>query len=152
MAFAPFPHHYRSTAVAQPEGPNDVRSPGLSTLVMDAPAEFGGPGTLWSPEALMAAAVADCFVLTFKSVARASSLPWQTLTCEAVGTLERVDRATQFTAFDIRARLEVPPGTDAARAHRLLEKADQVCLVTNSLRCEVRFEGVVSDAPVVAAS
>ncbi len=152
MAISPFPHHYRSTAVARPDGPDEVRSPGLSSLAMDAPAEFGGPGTHWSPEALMAAAVADCFVLTFKSVAQASSLPWQTLTCEAVGTLDRVERATQFTAFDIQARLEVPPGADADRAHRLLEKAEQVCLVTNSLRSEVRFEGHVVEAPAAATS
>lgn len=152
MAFTPFPHHYRSTAVARPEGPDEVQSPGLAPLAMNTPAEFGGPGTHWSPEALMAAAVADCFVLTFKSVADASSLPWQALTCEAVGTLDRVERATQFTAFDIRAHLEVAPGTDVNRAHRLLEKAEQVCLVTNSLRSEIRFEGTVVIRPREASS
>lgn len=145
MSFTPFPHHYTATASARPEGPDEVQSPGLEPLAMDAPAEFGGPGTHWTPEALMSAAVADCFVLTFKSVARASKLPWDALTCEAVGTLDRVDRATQFTAFDIRARLAVPPGTDVDRAHTLLEKAEQVCLVTNSLRSEIRFEGTVEE-------
>lgn len=152
MSFAPFPHQYASTAVAQPEGPDEVRGPGLSAIAMDAPAEFGGPGTHWSPEALLAATVAECFALTFKSVARASKLEWHGLTCEAVGTLDRVDRATQFTAFDVRARLEVPAGTDRDRAHRLLEKAEQVCLVTNSLRSDVRFEGEVVEAPAVAPS
>jgi hypothetical protein len=39
-----------------------------------APAEFGGPGDQWSPESLLAGAIASCFALTFRFVARAQKV------------------------------------------------------------------------------
>jgi len=54
----------------------------------------------------------------------------------------------------LRVRLEVVDGTDEAQARRLLEKAEQACLVTNSLKfaphlqAEVRF--VPAAEPVAA--
>ena len=50
------------------------------------------------------------------------------------GTLDRIDRVTQFTGFDIRAHLEVAAGTDPSLARRLLEKAEGACLVSRSLK------------------
>lgn len=144
MAFDPFPHRYTATAAGRPEGADDVRSPGLDSLAMAAPAEFDGPGDCWSPETLIAATVAECLVLTFKSVARASKLPWTSLTCEAVGTLDRVDRVTSFTRFDLTARLVLPEGEDPDKARRVLEKAEQICLITNSLRSEVHLDVTVA--------
>lgn len=135
-----FPHHYRVGASAQPESNVQIKSADLPELVSAAPAEFDGPGDQWSPEELLVAAVADCFILTFKAVAAASRLPWTDLQCEAEGTLDRVDRVTQFTAFTVRARLTLPAGEDAEKATRLLEKAESACLVTNSLRAETHLE------------
>jgi uncharacterized OsmC-like protein len=110
---------------------------------MAPPEAFGGPGDRWSPETLLAAAVADCFVLTYRSVAAASKLPWTSLACDVEGTLDRVERTTLFTVFDIHATLDVPAEVDPAHAERLLEKAEHLCLVTNSLRAETRFKASV---------
>ena len=110
------------------------------------PAEFGGPGDLWSPETLLVAAIADCFILTFRAVARAGKLEWQSLDCETEGTLERVDGVTSFTRYVTRARLRLAPGADAARAHELLERAERGCLVANSLRGEQKLEIEILDA------
>jgi organic hydroperoxide reductase OsmC/OhrA len=99
-----------------------------------APLEFDGPGDRWSPETLVVAAVADCFVLTFRSIAKLSNLSWTTLTCTASGTLDRVDRATQFTGFSVSVSLEIPDGTKEDDATRLLRRAEQVCLIANSLK------------------
>jgi organic hydroperoxide reductase OsmC/OhrA len=71
------------------------------------------------------ASIADCFVLTFQAIATFSKLQWLSLSCDVSGTVDRVDRVTQFTAFEVRARLVVPPGTDAEQARRLLTKAEQ---------------------------
>jgi organic hydroperoxide reductase OsmC/OhrA len=100
------------------------------------PVEFGGPGDQWSPETLLVAAVADCFVLTFRAIARASKLPWKEVQCRAEGILDRVERSTRFTRLVLHAELLVVPGTDVEKAHRLLEKAEQTCLITNSLLAE----------------
>jgi len=129
-----FPHHYAASARADAEGDVTLESPRLPALVSAAPAEFGGPGDRWSPETMLVAAVADCFILTFRAIARGSKLAWTSLSCEVEGTLDRVERVTQFTGFRVRASLRVPAGTDEARAKRLLERAEQGCLITNSLK------------------
>ena len=41
---------------------------------------------------------------------------------------------TSFTAFTVKARLEVPQGSDVERARKLLAKAEEVCLISNSLK------------------
>jgi len=128
-----YPHHYVVSAEASAEGEINVSSPGLDSLPSLAPAEFGGPGNLWSPETFLVAAVADCFILTFRAVANGSRLVWNSLACEVEGTLDRVDGITRFTRFQLNVTLHVPSGTDLHKAERLLEKSDHVCLVTNSL-------------------
>jgi len=137
------PHHYVVSADAKSVGNIVLSSSGVENLLSAAPAEFGGPGDQWSPEALLVASVADCFILSFRAVAKASKLDWDALTCSAEGVLERVERTTQFTRFNVAVTLDVPPGTDESKAHRLLEKAEQVCLITNSLKAERHLETAV---------
>lgn len=142
----PYPHVYTVNAAAQATGEVALRSAGLGDLPSMPPPEFDGPGGYWSPETLLAAAVADCFVLSFRSVARASKLDWTNLDAGVEAVLERVDGVTRFTRFTTRARLTVPAGTDAARARSLLEKAEKVCLITNSLGGESHLEAEVVGA------
>ena len=129
-----YPHHYVVAASADADSNVVLRSPGLESLKSAGPAEFGGPGDLWSPETMLVASVADCFILSFKAIARASKFEWLSLTCDAVGDLDKVGRKSQFTGFKLRVTLEVPEGTREDKAQRLLEKADKSCLVTNSLK------------------
>jgi peroxiredoxin-like protein len=115
----------------------------LPALGSAPPPEFGGPGDRWSPETLLVAAVADCFALNFRAIAQLSKLRWVSLTCEVEGTVDRVERVTQFTAFVVRARLQVPEGTNQEQAQRLLAKAEQSCLITNSLKAGAHLESSV---------
>ena len=137
------PHHYVVTARGKVAGNVVLSSDGVADLDSAPPAEFGGPGDQWSPESLLVAAVADCFILSFRAIARASRLEWDSLSCEVEGTLERVERVTQFTAFAVSVTLQVPAGTDEEKARRLLEKAEHVCLITNSLKAESHLETAV---------
>jgi organic hydroperoxide reductase OsmC/OhrA len=129
-----FPHHYAAAANATPTGDVALDADNLPSIRSAPPTAFGGPGDRWSPETLLVAAVADCFVLTFRAIAGASRFPWISLACEVSGTVDREDRVTRFTHFDVRARLRVPSGTNEEQALRLLTKAEETCLVTNSLR------------------
>lgn len=140
------PHRYTVAALSRTEGDVSLESARLPALSSAAPAEFGGPGDRWSPETLLVAAVADCFTLGFRAIAKASKLEWVSLRCEVEGTLERVERATQFTGFQVRATLRVPPGTDEARARGLLEKAEKTCFITNSLKGASHLEASIEVA------
>jgi peroxiredoxin-like protein len=126
--------------MAASEGAVEVSSEGLVSLSTLSPKQFGGPGDQWSPETMLVAAVADCYVLTFRAIARASHLEWHTLTCAAEGVLDRVDNVTRFTRFNLEARLNVPAGTDEQKARRLLQKAEAVCLISSSLNAEKHLE------------
>jgi peroxiredoxin-like protein len=141
-----FPHRYRVEMSAAPEGSLKLDSAGLDTLRSAAPKEFDGPGDQWSPETLLVAAVVDCFGLTFRAVARASSFEWIALRCEGTGELDRVERTTRFTRIALRASLEVPAPANPEKATRLLEKAERSCLITNSLVCPVELEVHVNTA------
>jgi organic hydroperoxide reductase OsmC/OhrA len=134
-----FPHHYSVSAAAVTHGDIELRAAHVPNLHTDSPAEFDGPGDRWSPETLLVGAVGDCFAITFRGVARASKLPWTSLRCDVTGTLERIDRSTQFTAFELHAHLDVPAGTSVEHAQRVLEKAERSCLITNSLKGAVRL-------------
>jgi organic hydroperoxide reductase OsmC/OhrA len=90
------------------------------------------------------ASVADCFILTFRAVARASKLEWLSLECNATGTLERVERTTCFTGFTVKAELTLPTGGDQAKAERLLEKAESACLITNSMTASSHLDATVT--------
>jgi organic hydroperoxide reductase OsmC/OhrA len=140
----PYPHLYAVQASATPEGEVPVSSPGLPDLATAPPAEFDGPGDRWSPETLLCAAVADCFLLSFRGVARAAKLSWTSLTCEVRGTLDRVDGKTRFTQIVVEASLQVPEGTDHDKATKTMERAEHVCLISNSLVAERRLVAAVT--------
>jgi peroxiredoxin-like protein len=127
------PHHYRAAAKGEPEGHVHISADAVETIVTAPPAEFGGPGDQWSPESLLVATVANCFVLSFRAIARASKLEWTSLECDAEGKLERIDHKMKFTEFVVHATLHVPPDTDKKKALRIMEKAEDTCLVTNSM-------------------
>ena len=139
----PFPHRYQVSAAADVEGDVTLESERLPALRSAAPAEFGGPGDRWSPETLLVASVADCFMLTFRAIAQFSKLPWTSLTCDVTGTVDRIDRVTQFTGFIVRARLRVPAGANEEQARRLLVRAEETCLVTASLKPKPTLEAEV---------
>jgi organic hydroperoxide reductase OsmC/OhrA len=115
------------------------------------PAEFGGPGYRWSPETLLIGAVADCFVLTFRTIAKGSRLRWTEIICEATGKLDRVDRVTRFTEIELHVTLSLPAGEDTERARALLARTEKVCLISNSLQLEVTLHADVRTETAIPA-
>lgn len=141
-----FPHVYRTSAAADASSNVTVESPGLEAITTTPPPEFGGPEGHWSPETLLSAAVADCFILTFRAIARASKLDWTALRCDVDAILDRADGTMKFTRMDIRAHLTVPADVDHDKADKLLHKAESSCLVTNSLTAELKLETTIQTA------
>lgn len=132
----PYPHRYVASAGAKAIGSVLIYAPTLPHIETASPPEFDGPGGTWSPETLLCAAVADCFILTFRGIARAAHFNWIALDCRVEGVLERVADTTQFTGFATAARLTLPPGADHSKARLLLGRAEHACLIANSLRGE----------------
>lgn len=140
----PFPHRYLVNALAKHDSNVTVRSPELEDIHSTPPPEFKGPPGNWSPETLFVAAVADCYILSFRAVANAARLEWSEIDCEAVGVLDRTDEGLWFTRIELQVSLRIPAGVEPERAERLLEKAERSCLVSKSLRSEVSLQTEVT--------
>jgi organic hydroperoxide reductase OsmC/OhrA len=148
----PLPHEYSVSASANDVGTVSLTCHDLPTLQSAPPVEFGGPGDQWSPEEFFLASVADCFVLTFRATARASNLPWKSIETTVDGVLSRVDHVTRFTEITLHAALTLDAlGKDDDKALRLLEKAEQTCLVTNSLAVPVKLDTKLVSAQAAMA-
>jgi len=92
---------------------------------------------------LLVAAVANCFILSFRAIARKAKLDWLTLECTAEGTLDKVDKFTQFTNFTVTAKLTIAQEGDENKAGVLLEKAEKYCLITNSMKAQSHLSAEV---------
>ena len=145
----PLPHLYSVWAIASTSADVMIESDRLPPLRSTLPSEFGGPGDQWSPETLLAAAVADCYALTFRGLAAKSRFEWTSLVCHVVGKLDRVENVLRFVEFQIQALLQVPEGANEDRARRLLEKAEETCLITRSLTATTTLNIVVETATPV---
>lgn len=141
-----FPHHYTVSAQGQAEGAVMIASAALPDWATNAPPEFDGPGGYWSPETMLVGAVANCFILTWRAVAKASNLPYSDIQCEVLGILDRVERVNKFTEMHLNVTLTVPASVDADKATRLLEKSEHACLITNSLNAKVVLKSEVIQA------
>lgn len=139
----PLPHRYAVTATPAPGGGVVLTANGISPLPTDAPAEFDGPGDVWSPETLLVGAAADCFAITFRGVARASRLAWQEMACEALGVLDRQDGVMRFTRLDLDVRLTLAEGASEELAQRVLDKVRRQCLITNSLNADIHVHTTI---------
>ena len=147
----PLPHRYTVITAGAADGEFITHADGLPPLDVASPPEFGGSGDFWSPEGLLTAAVANCFTLTFRSIAAASHTAWTLIECDVIGTLERVESGLQFTHFEIGARVKVPPDAEIARVLRALEKAHRSCLIANSLKATIELHTAVYSGDAVSA-
>ena len=136
----PYPHSYTVAAEGSASGAISVASTGLPAIATAPPPEFDGPGGVWSPGTLLIAAIADCFILTFRGVSRAARFEWVGLQARVDGTLERVSGVAQFVRYLTTVTLTIPSDADHAKARELLERAEKLCLVANSLRGERTLE------------
>ena len=141
-----YPHHYVALAGGTAVGPVEVRGSATPALETWAPPEFDGPPGQWSPESLLVAAVADCFILTFRAFARLAKLEWERLDVEVTGTLERTEGVTRFTRFVVTPRLVIANAGEQDSAIALLERSERGCLVSNSLKAEFVVDPQVSAA------
>lgn len=134
------PHIYHVNAESTSTSQLTSSSKGIPDITVAAPAEFGGPGDQWSPETLLLSAAANCFVLSFRAVARASKLSWVSIQCEAIGKLDKVERVTSFTEITTKVKLVIDDISEKDKAERLLHKAESVCLISNSLKSKLMLE------------
>jgi peroxiredoxin-like protein len=129
------------------ERKGDLRAPILPSLPVDAPPEFKGHEGAWTPEHLFVGAVNTCFMTTFLAIAENSKLDFVSFKAAARGKLEKSEgRGLMITEIVLRPQLTIADSRDAERAGRILEKAEKTCLISNSVKTEIRLEPEINIA------
>lgn len=122
-----------------------LESEGKPAFRVASPPEFKGEAGVWSPEDLFVASVNICTMTTFLSMAERAKLSLSSYTSTAQGTLELVEGSFRFTRIVIRPQVRVAADL-VGQAEKLMHDAHAKCLISNSMKCEVRVEATVEAA------
>lgn len=105
------------------------------------PPEFpGGVEGIWSPEHLFTAAVSGCFMTSFTAIAENSKFEFEALEVESEGVMSKVDGKFVMSKVILKPVLSIRDESQLKKAHRLLEKAEQICLISRSIKSEIELE------------
>lgn len=111
-----------------------------NAIHFSAPPALGGMDARWTPEDLLLCAVASCYTTTFRAVAEYSKFEYTDLEVEVEGDIRRAEVGYEFSEILIRASLTISQEEERARALKLLNKAQGICLVSRALSVEQRFQ------------
>lgn len=111
------------------------------TIEVATPPEFpGGVEGIWSPEHLFVASVSSCFMTTFGAIAEYSKLNYEGLKVPATGTMSNESGKFVMTEIILRPELVIMDEDQKEKALRILQKAEEACLITRSIKTEVKLE------------
>ena len=91
-----------------------------------------------SPEELIAAAHASCFAMALSLMLGENRTPPGRLVITAACTLDEVDGAPRITTVELTVRARVP-GLEQASFEQTVERAADLCPVSNALRGNVEI-------------
>lgn len=119
-------------------------SPEVPTLKVATPPQFPkGVPDIWSPEHLLVGAVSSCLMTTFLSVAENSNLQFTSFDCIAEGKLEKVEGKFMISEITLKPKVTIKQEKDKERAHRIVEKAENACLISNSVKSKINLETLI---------
>lgn len=114
---------------------NDVKG----AIQVATPPAFGGEGYNWSPEHLFLGAVAGCFLSTCLVFVKKADFEMSHFECNATGNIELVEGKYKFTSIDVFTKLYVAGEELTGKAKMALSKAEQYCLVSNSIDAQITY-------------
>jgi len=116
---------------------------GKPSLPLSAAPPFRGDPALHNPEDLLVAALSSCHFLSYAALCARSGIVVVAYEDDASGTMDRVDGKTRFTEVVLHPRVTLAPGSDAAKARALHERAHALCFIASSVNFPVRNEPTI---------
>ena len=111
---------------------------GIPEITAVTPPEFGnGIPNHWSPEHLFVASSVSCFFTTLLKISDDSNLKIKDLKISATGLLEETDAGSIISKIDLYPVLTLESEKFEKKTKRILEKAEENCLVSKSIRSSV---------------
>lgn len=112
------------------------------------PVEPAGAEGRWTPEELLLASIAGCFTTTFWSIAQSAQFIFTDLIVKASGTVLITEYGYTLNEIVIRPVLTVASSKEANRARGLLNRAENLCLVSRAIHARLSFQPQVQIAEV----
>lgn len=137
------PHSSYAVTIRWTGGKSGVASAagGAPEVAVATPPQFGGPGGAWSPEHLYVAAAAACWMTTFAAIAELSKLEVARVAIDGEAFVEKGDdRRYSIPRIVLRPQVAIRRAEDREKALRLVQKAEEVCLVARSIKTAVELE------------
>ncbi|KKM02022.1 hypothetical protein LCGC14_1788600 [marine sediment metagenome] len=148
-------HFYNVTTNWENSRKGIVCSPELNEqngicIEVATPPEFPkGMAGIWSPEHLFVAAVSGCLMTTFLAIAENSKLDFASFSCKAKGKLERVDGSLIMSEVFLDPTVVIHNEVQKDKAMRIVKKAENACLITNSITSKITMEITIEVHPVL---
>jgi peroxiredoxin-like protein len=112
-----------------------------SKIEVATPPEFPkGVPRIWSPEHLFVASVNSCLMTTFLAIAEYSKLEFNNFECNATGILDKVEGKFMMSEITLHVTLEISDPSKKERAQRIIEKSEKACLISNSIKTNIKLE------------
>ncbi len=93
-----------------------------------------------TPEDLFVASATVCYMNGFINFTKKMHIDFKAFTCDAIGTLEKVDRSFEITKIEMRTRVEIESEDLRSKIDRALELAAKYCFVGNSMKCPISHD------------
>ena len=138
----PFPHRYELDCVWTGGDRCDLSS-GARSLKGGAPAQFDGTDeSLWSPEHLILAALAQCLMATYHALNKRNPIETRSYSSKAESVLDKTREGLVFTSFKVSVTVKVPADR-ADDARKLIELSKKYCITSNALKTAPTVDAVV---------
>ncbi len=95
---------------------------------------------LHSPEDLFVASATMCYMNGFVEFTRKMRIDFKSFECDAVGTLEKVDRSFEVTKIEMKTRVAIDSEDIRKKIDRALELAAKYCFIGNSMKCPISHD------------
>jgi tRNA-Thr(GGU) m(6)t(6)A37 methyltransferase TsaA len=126
------------TAVRWREGKEGVlASQDKHDVRIGCPPEFGGEPRYWSPEHLFVASIEVCIMTTLVDLLAKERFTIESYESTAQGNTQLVDGTFKFTEVTIEPKVVIGQDITVDKMEKLLYKAKETCLVSNSLTVRV---------------
>jgi organic hydroperoxide reductase OsmC/OhrA len=130
----------------------DIRAAGKPVILGSSDPAFNGDGSRWNPEDLMVVSLSTCHKLWYLALCAGAGVVVTAYVDRAEGWMTgSIENGGHFTRVLLRPEVTLAPGSDAAMAKRLHEKAHARCFIANSVNFPVEHEATITFADAAAA-
>jgi len=110
------------------------------------PVEFGGTDAVWSPEQLLASAVASCYMTTFLHFAKMLKIKIRDFYVDVKMEIEKKDKlGFKATKYLVHPEISFETRQDEQTILDLLSKAKRYCIISNSVNGDISVEPIIKN-------